>query len=632
MTTQRSKIIQTLLVTLTFCMVIFQMVSSQIYFLSTIPYLNLHLFFCIVITFMHSLKESPSESRRIWCFILLLLSLFALGYVQLFNEALKDRAYFNTTFDLFIGVCLIFLALEATRQAMGLFLPVLSLLVVVYGFMGRYIPEPLKCQSLNLEQTISNLSVSFEGGVYAFLHLSANFLFLFVLFGGILNATGASKLFIMLGRIVMNKIRGGAAMMAVVASAGVGSITGSAAANVAVTGPITIPLMKKTGFRPEQAGGIEAAASNGGQIMPPIMGMVAFAMAGLTGILYLKIVTMSIIPALIYFFTLGVYVYFVAGKNNIMVTGKKEEQAIDKREWAFAALNFIFPIAVIIVLLFFGFSINFVGFWAIISVLAISLVRKKTRPSLKTFVEGFVNGTKQATAIGSSTACVGLILSTFNMSGLGTKLVLGIQAWSHGHLFLALVLIFIISVIMGMGGASITAYIIVSVFTVPALQKMGLTFEQGHFFAMFVSVFAFLTPPVAMVALIASRVAGAGYIKTAMESTKAALGGFLLPFTFAYCPLLLLQPKNLGFEIFGLLATLMLLVNVEGAFIGFYMVRCNLIERFGMFTTGILLFVFIVQGNYLIFAAGSIIFGIMTMIQWTKQSRTMGVRKTALSA
>lgn len=564
--------------------------------------------------------ESPGKTRKIWCVTLILFSLCAFGYVQVLHETLQERAFFNTTLDLVVGVGLIFLALESTRLSMGLFMPVLSILVVAYGFLGQYLPEPLKSQTLNFEQTIANLSVSFEGGVYAFMHISANYLFLFILFGGVLNATGASKLFIMLGRIVMNKIRGGAAMMAVVASAGVGSITGSAAANVAVTGPITIPLMKKTGFSAEQAGGVEAAASNGGQIMPPIMGMVAFAMAGLTGIPYIKIVCMAIMPALIYFFTLGLYVYFVSGRNNIELIKDQTAAAVDKREWAFAALNFIFPVIVIIILLILGYSINFVGFWAILSVLAVSLIRKKTRPSLKTFSKGFLEGTQQAAAIGACTACVGLILSTFNMSGLGVKLVLGIVAWSHGYLFLALLLIFVVSVIMGMGGASITAYIIVSVFTVPALQKMGLTFEQGHFFDMFVAVFAFLTPPVAMVALIAARVAGGRYLKTAVESTKAALGGFLLPFTFAYCPLLLLQPVHWLFEFFGLLATLLLLVNLEGAFVGFFITRCNTTERIAMFVAGALMFLFLIIGDYLLFATGLILFGIVTMTQWKNKS------------
>jgi len=618
MAARNSKWFDGLLVFLTFILVAYQMVSSQVFFLSTIPYLNLHILLCVLITVLHAANDSKAAWKRWYCIALAVLTVLAYGYIQLNWQTVKDNAYFNTYFELGVGVVLIFLALDATRLGMGAFLPLLSIGVVIYGFLGQYLPEPLRCQSMGLDQTLTNLSVGFEGGVYAFLHISANFLFLFILFGGVLNATGASKLFLMLGRIVMSKIRGGAAMMAVVASAGVGSVTGSAAANVAVTGPITIPLMKKTGFKPHEAAGVEAAASNGGQIMPPIMGMVAFAMSGLTGIPYLKIVVMAIIPSLIYFFTLGLYVYFVACKRDMAVMDGETAETMNRREWFFAAINFLIPIAVIISLLLAGYSINFVGFWAIITTIAVSLLRGKTRPSLKTFVNGFVQGTRQAAVIGVSTACVGLILSTLNMSGLGVKMVLGIEAWSHGSLFLALILIAAFSVIMGMGGASITSYIIVSVFTVPALQKMGMTFEQGHFFAMFVAVFAFLTPPVAIVSLIAARVANADYIKSSIESTKAALGGFLLPFIFAYCPLLLWQPNNTVFEALGLVACILLIISFEGFFIGYYLSRSNWPERFFQLITGLSLFLFIIRGSYPFLIIGIMLFSAITVYKWNK--------------
>jgi TRAP transporter 4TM/12TM fusion protein len=613
--------IDKLILTLTFILVAFQMVSSQVFLLSTVPYLNFHIMICILLTIVHIARVSASPIKRIWCYAMAVLTVLAFGYIQINWEMVKENAYFNTPMELAVGVCLIFLALESTRLGMGAFLPILCVVVVVYGFVGQYLPEPFKCQSMGLDQTLTNLSIGFDGGIYAFLHISANFLFLFILFGGVLNATGASKLFIMLGRIVMSRIRGGAAMMAVVASAGVGSITGSAAANVAVTGPITIPLMKNTGFKPQEAGGIEAAASNGGQIMPPIMGMVAFAMAGLTGIPYLKIVLMAIIPALIYFFNVGLYVYFLASKRNMPLTVADGHEKIDRNEWFFMAFNFLVPILVIILLLVLGYSINFVGFWAIISVLAVSLLRKKTRPSLRTYVDGFIQGTHQAAVIAASTACVGLILSTLNMSGLGVKLVLGIEAWSHGSLFFSLVLIFVFSVIMGMGGASVTAYIIVSVFTVPALQKMGMTFEQGHFFAMFVAVFAFLTPPVAMVSLIAARVANAPYMKTAIESTKAATGGFLMPFLFAYCPLMLLQPKNVFFEGFSLVACIFVLIAFQGAAVGYYISRCTILDRLWHAATSILLLFAIINGNSWCLALGMAMFILITIAKMAKKGR-----------
>ncbi|WP_300465146.1 TRAP transporter fused permease subunit [Desulfobacula sp.] len=619
MSVTKAKMVDLLIIGLTFFLVIFQMISSQVYLLSTIPYLNLHIAFCILITIIHHYKSQKEKAGQIWSIIVSIICIVVFGYVQIFWEDIQLRAYFNSNLDLCMGILLIFLALESTRMGLGSFLPIISIIFILYGFVGEYLPEPLTCQSMIFSQAIANLSVGFEGGVYAFLHISANFLFLFILFGGVLNATGASKLFIMLGRLVMNKVRGGAAMMAVIASAGVGSITGSAAANVAVTGPITIPLMKKTGFKPHEAGGVEAAASNGGQIMPPIMGMVAFAMSGLTGIPYLQIVTMAILPSVLYFFTLGLYVYFVACKRNLTVADEEPEETMESKEWMFATFNFLSPIIVIITLLLMGYSINFVGFWAIVTVLIVSLIRGKTRPSLSAFVDGFVKGTQSAAAIGASTACVGLILSTLNMSGIGVKFVLGIVAWSHGILIVALLLIFVVSVILGMGGASITAYIMVAVFTVPALMKMGVTFEQGHFFAMFVAVFAFLTPPIAIVSLIAAKVANANYIKTAIESTKAAMGGFLLPFLFIYCPLLLLQPQNLFIESFGLVACVVLLICFESSMIGYFLECSTPMERIAQVLSGLSMALFITTSTFVFFILGTILFIGVTLIQIRKK-------------
>jgi TRAP transporter 4TM/12TM fusion protein len=600
----------------------FQMLSSQKLLMSTIPYLSLHAAFCFLLTILSSINGSKSRVFTAWNWLLAAICLVSFAYILVYWKDIQVRAYFNSPMDLIVGVIIILLSLELTRQAFGLFLPILSLAIVGYGFLGSHLPEPFRSQSMPLDQTISNLSVSFEGGVYAFLHISANFLFLFILFGGVLNATGAINFFVSLGKIVMSKVRGGAAMMAVVASAGVGSVTGSAAANVAVTGSFTIPLMKKSGFRPEEAGGIEAAASNGGQILPPVMGMTAFAMAGLAGIPYILIMKMALLPAFLYFLTIGLYVFLLAGKrgmHKLQVSDAGEK--VDLKELALSSVNFIVPLGAVIVLLLMGYSVNYVGFWAILVTIFVSLLRKKTRPSLEAFVDGLVAGVKQAAAVGTSVACVGLILSTLSMSGVGVKLITGIEQWSGGSLFLALLLVWAISVLLGMGGASITSYIIVSVFTVPALRKMGVPFEQGHFFAMFVSVFAFLTPPVAMVSLIASKMAGARYIPTAIESTKAALAGFLIPFLCVYCPILLLQPRNLAYETVELAAILLGFLCLEVAFVGYYISVCNRLERVLMAASGFCAFAFVIIQNSSILAFGLVLFLLLTM-----QHRSKGLR------
>jgi TRAP transporter 4TM/12TM fusion protein len=593
------------MVVIAFTMIVFQMVSSQMVLMASVPYLNLHLLFALVLVFMAQAVERKTRFFRIWSLVLIGLTLAALGYIHLNWEEIQQRAYFNTPLDLAAGIMAILLVLEATRLATGLFLSLLAIGAVIYGFVGGSLPAPFTIQSMGFEQTMTNLSVGLDNGIYAFLPISANFLFLFILFGGVLSGTGADKFFLTLGKIVMSKIRGGAAMMAVVASCGIGMITGSAAANAAVTGTVTIPLMKRFGFKPEEAGGIEAAASNGGQIMPPIMGMSAFAMAGLTGIPYVTIAKMAIFPAVIYFAVIGLYVYLVAGKHRLPIAAK---EPLDGKELALSSVNFLIPIAVIVVMLMIGYSVNYIGFWAIVSTVGISLIRKKTRPTFTQFVNGFTSGAAQAAGIGVTTAAVGLVLSTLTMSGLSVKLVLGIETWSGGSLFLALVMIQVLVVAMGCAGASITAYMIASIFAVPALQKMGVPFLVGHFYAMFISVFAFLTPPVALVSLITAKIAGASYMKTAKESCKAALAGFLVPYIFVYCPVLLLQPREPVFAVVAVAISLLLLTGFQISFVGYFKSDCTLMERSVFFVSAALGFISLIHRSFILAAVCAAIF------------------------
>ncbi|MCK5553860.1 MAG: TRAP transporter large permease subunit, partial [Deltaproteobacteria bacterium] len=271
-------------------MALYHLVSTQVMLQAAKPHFNTHLGFCLLMVYLGEFATSKGKYRRLWPLALALAALASTGYVQILWEELENRAFFNTNLDLVVGVVLIVLVLEATRREFGLILPVLTVLVVLYPFVGKSFPEPFRCQALDLDQTISNLSIGIDNGIYGIvLSTSANYIFLFVLFGALLQSLGGTKFFMLLARSVAGRVQGGPGMMAVLSSALVGSITGSAAANVAITGSFTIPLMKKVGYKPEYAAAIEAAASNGGQIMPPIMGIVAFGMAGVTGIPYLTI-------------------------------------------------------------------------------------------------------------------------------------------------------------------------------------------------------------------------------------------------------------------------------------------------------------------------------------------------------
>lgn len=594
-------------------MVLYHLISSQELVQSSIGHLNTHLAFCLALVFLAGLAEGEGKSWRLWSLVFLSLSLLATGYVQVLYPELLMRPYFNTPTDLVIGVLLIFLTLEATRRSFGLMLPILVLIVVLYPFIGLYLPEPFYCSSWGLVRTISNLSVALRNGIYGVvLPTSANYIFLFIVFGGLLQALGGTAFFLSLGKLAVGKFRGGAGLMSVITSAALGSITGSAAANITITGSFTIPLMKKVGYRPEHAAGIEAAASNGGAIMPPIMGVCAFAMAGLTGIPYMHIIAMAAIPAILYFFSAGVYVYLRAGQLKI---AKVAEEKVDIRELLLSSPIFLVPFATIITTLMMGYSVMYAAFWTIISLVTVVLIRKRTRPSLGAFIDGFTKGAKLGAGIGVTCAAIGMLMASFTMSGLGVKLAHGIEGWSQGYLFLGLLIVWATCVLLGFGGPSLVAYIIVSIFAVPALIKMGVGFEQAHFFTMYSAIFAFVTPPVAIAALIAARLAAASYMKSAIEAVKVAAAAFLLPFMFIYCPILLLQPRELLFDITGIIAIIVSIVALQVGLVGYAIGKCNSLQRILATTGAASLIAFLPLHNYMLFAVGMALFGVLTFWQ-----------------
>ena len=593
----------------------YHMVFTRVVIQGVSGHLNTHLGFCLLLVFLTTLGQGKRKIWRIVAAAAVLLSLIATVYVQIFSHTLEMRGWFSTPIDLIIGAILILLVLEATRENFGLLMPLLTIGVVLYPLIGQYLPGPFHCLSLPIPETISNLSVAMAGGIYGkALVTSANYIFLFIVFGGVLQAVGATEFFMQLGRLLSGKIRGGPGLMSVVSSAATGSVTGSTAANIAITGSFTIPLMKRVGYKPEQAAAIEAAASNGGQIMPPVMGIVAFGMAGMTGIPYLKIVLMAIVPAILYFFSTGVYVYLRAAKLHLA----KSEEKLDKRELLLSSPLFLVPILVIIITLVMGYTIMTVAFFAIITVVVVSMIRKKTRPPLARVLSGFINGAKLGAGIGAMCAAIGMILTTLTMSGIGVKLSSGIDAWSGGNLPLALLIVATICILMGMGGTSLTGYIIVAIFAAPALMKIGIPLEQAHFFVMFVAVFAFVTPPVAIGALIAARMASANYMKTAIEATKVAIGGFLLPYMFIYVPILLLQPQKPILAAIGLIACVGTLLALQIGFVGYYRTDCGWLERILALVSAALLFTYIFLQNYIVFLAGIAIFVLLTLWQWRK--------------
>lgn len=598
-------------------MVLYHLINTQILLQSTVAHLNTHLGFCLLLVFLGGFLNGKSKLNGIVCLILAVLSLVITIYVHILWPELQLRAFFNTKLDLVLGVVLVLLALEASRRALGPALPLVAIISVLFPFVGNHLPEPFYTQILGLPQYIANLSIGLEKGVYQYLNMSSDYIFLFVIFGSILQLMKATDVFLNVSRLIAGKLPGSPAFMSIISSCLVGSVIGSAAANVAITGSFSIPLMKKVGFSPAQAGSIEAAASNGGQIMPPIMGMVAFGMAAFTGIPYIKIAAMALFPAILYYFCIFVYVYLWARKSGI---GTMDDEKVTNRELLLSLPTIIIPFTVILILLISGKTVMYVSFWAIISSLIIGLINKKTRPSLSVFIEAITKGAINGAGIGVSVTCAGLIASVFSMSGLGVKLAAGIEAWSGGYLFLGLIIVWAICIVLGLIGVALSAYILVAIFAVPVIMNLGVPWEVAHFFVMFVAVFAFITPPVGPVTLIAAKLAGANYVETSIEVLKVAIAGFLLPFSFIYCPILLLHPQNLFLDLLAVVALIISLILLQVAFVGYYINDCNLRERILALGTGILLFAFLPLRSYFLFGVGMALFMCLTFWQLKRRA------------
>jgi len=597
--------------------VAYHMLAAHVMLQDFIPLLNTHLSFCLVLVFLNGFIKEKGI-KRFWCLALLLFSLIAVGYVQLFWAELQMRAFFNTKLDLIIGVLLIVLVIEGTRQSFGYVMPIIVTVVIIYPFFGHFLPEPFFTRSLSVPKTIANLSVGLQGaGIYGmFLSASIYYVFLFVIFGGLLRATGGTQFFQSLARLVAGRLQGGPALVSVVSSGLFGSLSGSTLTNVALTGSFTIPLMKSVGYEPEQAGAVESAASNGGGILPPVMGVGAFLMAGMTDIPYVQICAMAVLPAILYYLTVGTYVYLRAGQLKIP---KQDSEGIDKKELLLESSKFVVPLVIIIVLLVGGYTVMFTAFWAVVSSITVALIRKKTRPSLKQFIEGFTKGAVGGAGVGMMTACIALLGSTFTMTGLGVKLSYGVEIWSGGYTLAALAIIWIVSVVVGMGGIGFAAYLVVSMFAVPALVKVGVPFAQSHFFIYFACLFSGVTPPIAIAAVVASKIAGGRYLKTAIESGKIAAAGLLLPLMLAFIPIIMLQPVNPLSESIKLASFMISLLTLQVAFVGYYVRDCDLRERIIAAVSALLLLIFIIASKYLLLILGVGLFILVTFSQWRKK-------------
>jgi TRAP transporter 4TM/12TM fusion protein len=442
------------------------------------------------------------------------------------------------TFDYIFGIATIFLVIEAGRRTLGNIFAAILVLVFIYGFIGPYMPGFLYHRGVSLDELIEFQFLSRLGIFSDALGVSANYIFLFMLFSAFIVATGMSDFFRDLSLSLTGKMTGGPAKVSVISSGLVGMISGSGSANVAITGSYTIPMMKEIGYKPEEAGAVEAVASTGGGLMPPVMSAVAFIMAEFTGKSYWFICQTAVIPAILYYAYLYMCVHFLSKKRGIKALPKED---LPKFRQVLPRAYLLIPLGVLVYLLSSGYTEIFSVILALGACVAVSFFRKDTMLTPRKLLKAFVDGSRDATIVAGACAGAGLIVGYLIPTGVVMRLSGYLMAIAGENLFLALLIVAIFTMILGMGMNPSPAYIIVSALTIPILLRMGVELMAAHFFAFFFALAALYTPPVAPAAYVAAAIAKSSVLKTGLKAVSYGVMLFILPFLFVYQPALLGQ-------------------------------------------------------------------------------------------
>lgn len=504
--------------------------------------LPVHVAFAVAIAFLTPAGDRPPGGvRRAADGLAAVLALACGAYYVAQNARLASRMAMvdpPTPRDVVVGVLFAALLLEASRRHIGGALVALAVAFIAYAFAGPWLPGFLSHGGVAALKLVDQQMFT-TGGVFGIpTFVSATFIFLFVVFGGVMAKGGLLGFFKDFGLAVAGSSRGGAGKVAVIASGLFGTVNGSAIANAVTTGSLTIPMMTRAGFRPDFAAGVEATASMGGQLIPPVMGAAAFIMAETLGVPYATVALSAAIPGVLYFVAVGVMVHFEAARLGIPVLPRAELPGLG-RVLARDAHLLVGP-ALLVYFLVDGRSPLFAGFWALVAGVVASFLRPETRIGPREAVGVLADAAQNAMPVALACATVGIVVGVVSLTGLGLKLATGIVGIAHGNLFFTLVLTMIAALVLGTGLPTSATYIITSIMAAPALTKLGVPPLVAHMFVFYFGILADLTPPTAISTYATSSIAGADVWQTQWKAMALALSGFVIPFSFAYDPAMLL--------------------------------------------------------------------------------------------
>ena len=494
--------------------------------------------------------------------IMIITVLCAKEVIALRNSNSASATLYSS-YQYFIMISFVFIALCVGYRALGAILPTLCVLFIIYALFGRYLPGVWESARMSVKRLGSYLAVGSEGLFGSALSTAGSYIFLFVLFGSVLSFIGAGEFFVKIAFSTFGRVCGGPAQASIYSSMLMGMVNGSGAANVVTTGTFTIPLMKRTGFDADTAGAVEAVASNGGQIMPPVMGAVAFLMADATGMSYGNVCIAALIPAVLYYLTLSVSVLAYSHKHKIPV---KEKDPNEETTWQIFKSGWFFflPIVSLIVMMIMGYSTKRAALITIIMGLVIGLIHDYKKFTFKNLKDLCVDSASSMMAVSIACMIAGIIVGAINVTGFGLKISGLIKTLAGGSILLMGILTAIVCILLGMGLPTAACYIVLSILIAPAMVDIGVSLPAAHLFVLYYGVIAAITPPVALAVFAAVGISGGEMWKTGMQAMKLAISGLLIPFIFLYNDDLLLY--NAVSQTFGM--TPMVVLSVITALLG----------------------------------------------------------------
>lgn len=504
--------------------------------------------FALIFLIFPASKKSSRKRVAWYDWLWFAFSLSGMAYlIYEYQDIVTSRGGMANPTDVVFSIITVICVLEGSRRITGWILPILAGIFLAYPFVSHldFMPDRLLTRPYDMGDIFGQLFLKTEGLYSVAIGASVTFIFLFILFGAFLARSGMGQLFNDLALAIAGHKKGGPAKVAVISSGFMGSINGSALSNVVSTGAFTIPLMKKVGYHKDFAGAVEASASVGGQILPPIMGASAFIMAETTGLPYSTIALAALLPAILYYLGVIAQVHFRAGRRDLKGIAKESLPAV--KEVLKARGHMLLPIVFLIFLLIRNVPVGYAAAYTIGFTVVISMLRAETRMSFSDILGALEDGARQSLAVMAACAVVGIIIGVVSLTSFGTVMTSSIVTLGAGSLFFTLILTMLASMVLGMGLPSIPAYIITATMAAPALAGFDIPILSAHMFVFYFGIFANITPPVCLAAFAGAGISGGDPMKTGFLSLKLALAGFIVPFMFIYNPtMLMIDPTGLA--------------------------------------------------------------------------------------